>query len=277
MKRGYTALEYKSLIRKLRAVRPDLSLSSDFIIGFPGETEADFEATMKLIEEVGFDASFSFVYSPRPGTPAADLPDDTPQTLKLARLARLQKTLDENVQRISQSMVGKTESILVEGVSKKDPSELAGRTANNRIVNFCRATCPTHAFDSSICKCSHYASIAAQPARRTGFERLLTSPYSNAIQIDLTPPDNKRLANLCGALDENLDKSKPGLTSKSPSAASALASKVSKPGVPPAPCAIFTRKRMNLCQSTLFSSALWNSLNARTLLKPPIYPQRLRS
>ena len=136
MKRGYTALEYKSLIRKLRAVRPDLSLSSDFIIGFPGETEADFEATMKLIEEVGFDASFSFVYSPRPGTPAADLPDDTPQTLKLARLARLQKTLDENVQRISQSMVGKTESILVEGVSKKDPSELAGRTANNRIVNF---------------------------------------------------------------------------------------------------------------------------------------------
>ena len=136
MKRGYTVLEYKSLIRKLRAVRPDLSLSSDFIVGFPGESEADFEGTMRLIEEVGFDASFSFVYSPRPGTPAADLPDETPQEIKLARLARLQKKLDENVQRISQGMVGGVERILVEGVSKKDPSVLAGRTANNRIVNF---------------------------------------------------------------------------------------------------------------------------------------------
>lgn len=136
MKRGYTALEYKSLVRKLRAVRPDLSLSSDFIVGFPGETEADFEATMKLIDEVGFDTSFSFVYSIRPGTPAADLPDDTPQEVKLARLARLQKRIEEQAQAISAQMVGSRQRILVEGVSRKDANELAGRTDNNRVVNF---------------------------------------------------------------------------------------------------------------------------------------------
>ena len=136
MKRGYTVLEYKALVRKLRAVRPDLSLSSDFIVGFPGETEADFEATMKLIDELNFDASFSFIYSPRPGTPAAELADDTPQALKLERLARLQKRLDESVAHISEQMVGRVERILVEGVSKKNTSELAGRTGNNRVVNF---------------------------------------------------------------------------------------------------------------------------------------------
>lgn len=136
MKRGYTVLEYKSLVRKLRAVRPDLSLSSDFIVGFPGETEADFEATMKLIDEVGFDTSFSFVYSVRPGTPAADLPDDTPQEAKLARLARLQKRIEEQAQAISAQMMGSRQRILVEGVSRKDASELAGRTDNNRVVNF---------------------------------------------------------------------------------------------------------------------------------------------
>ncbi|MBL8436958.1 MAG: tRNA (N6-isopentenyl adenosine(37)-C2)-methylthiotransferase MiaB [Zoogloeaceae bacterium] len=136
MKRGYTVLEYKSLVRRLRAARPDLALSSDFIIGFPGETEADFEATMKLIDEVGFDTSFSFVYSPRPGTPAADLPDDTPQTLKLQRLARLQKRIEEQAQVVSQGMVGTVQRVLVEGHAKKDASELAGRTDNNRVVNF---------------------------------------------------------------------------------------------------------------------------------------------
>ena len=136
MKRGYTILEYKSLVRKLRAARPDISLSSDFIIGFPGETEADFEATMKLIEDLGFDASFSFVYSSRPGTPAADLPDDTPQDVKLARLARLQKRIEAHAASISAGMVGSVQRILVEGPSKKDPNELAGRTDNNRVVNF---------------------------------------------------------------------------------------------------------------------------------------------
>ena len=136
MKRGYTTLEYKSVVRKLRAVRPDLAISSDFIVGFPGETEADFEKTMKLIDEVGFDASFSFLFSPRPGTLAAEMQDDTPQAEKSARLSRLQKRIEEQAQAISQAMVGTTQRVLVEGVSRKNPGELAGRTDNNRIVNF---------------------------------------------------------------------------------------------------------------------------------------------
>ena len=136
MKRGYTALEYKALVRRLREVRPDLSLSSDFIVGFPGETEAEFEKTMKLIDEVGFDASFSFVYSARPGTPASDLSDPVAQTEKLKWLARLQKRIDEQSQAISHSMVGSVQRILVEGPAKKGEGDLAGRTANNRVVNF---------------------------------------------------------------------------------------------------------------------------------------------
>jgi len=136
MKRGYTAIEYKSTIRKLRAVRPQLSLSSDFIVGFPGETEEDHQKTLKLIEDVGCDASFSFVFSPRPGTPAANLQDDTPQPLKLKRLQQLQALLEVNVQRISASRVGKTQTILVEGPSRKSAAELMGRTECNRIVNF---------------------------------------------------------------------------------------------------------------------------------------------
>ncbi|MBD5801791.1 (Dimethylallyl)adenosine tRNA methylthiotransferase MiaB [Azoarcus sp. Aa7] len=136
MKRGYSVLEFKSVVRKLRAARPDLSLSSDFIVGFPGETEEDFEKTMKLIEEIGFDASFSFVFSPRPGTPAAELEDPVPQETKLRWLARLQKRIDEQAQAISQAMVGRVERVLVEGRSRKDESELAGRTDNNRVVNF---------------------------------------------------------------------------------------------------------------------------------------------
>jgi tRNA-2-methylthio-N6-dimethylallyladenosine synthase len=136
MKRGYTALEYKSVIRKLRAARPDLSLSSDFIVGFPGETAEDFEKTMMLIEEIGFDNSFSFVYSSRPGTPAAELSDDTPHELKIERLMRLQARIEEQAQAISQSMLGSVQRVLVEGLSRKDANELAGRTDNNRIVNF---------------------------------------------------------------------------------------------------------------------------------------------
>ena len=136
MKRGYTALEYKSIIRKLRAARPDLSLTSDFIVGFPGETEQDFQATLKLIEDVGFDGSFSFLYSARPGTPAADLVDDTPQDVKSARLQQLQQLIDSQAAAISQSMVGSVQRVLVEGVSKKSAQELAARTDNNRVVNF---------------------------------------------------------------------------------------------------------------------------------------------
>ena len=136
MKRNYAVLEYKSIVRKLRAARPDISLSTDFIVGFPGETEEDFEKTMKLIDEVGFDASFSFIYSTRPGTPAADLPDDTPAALKTARLMRLQKRIDELAGAVSESMVGSVQRVLIEGLSKKNEAELAGRTDNNRIVNF---------------------------------------------------------------------------------------------------------------------------------------------
>ena len=136
MKRNYTTLEYKSIIRKLRAARPDLSLSTDFIIGFPGETEEDYEKTMKLIDEVGFDASFSFLYSSRPGTPAAELADDTPAETKTARLMRLQKRIEEQAAAISTAMVGSVQRVLVEGLSKKNAEELAGRTDNNRIVNF---------------------------------------------------------------------------------------------------------------------------------------------
>ncbi|CAG9163820.1 tRNA (N6-isopentenyl adenosine(37)-C2)-methylthiotransferase MiaB [Cupriavidus pinatubonensis] len=136
MKRGYSVLEYKSIIRRLRTLRPDMSMSSDFIVGFPGETDADFDKLMALIEEVGYDTSFSFIFSPRPGTPAANLHDDTPHEVKLRRLQHLQATIEENVQRISRNMVGSVQRILVEGPSRKDPTELHGRTENNRVVNF---------------------------------------------------------------------------------------------------------------------------------------------
>jgi tRNA-2-methylthio-N6-dimethylallyladenosine synthase len=136
MKRGYTALEYKSIARRLRAARPGISISSDFIVGFPGETERDFDATLRLVEEIGFDDSFSFVYSRRPGTPAAELPDDTPQNEKLARLARLQKIIDDHAKAISERMIGTRQRVLVEGPSRRDARELAGRADNNRVVNF---------------------------------------------------------------------------------------------------------------------------------------------
>lgn len=136
MKRGYTTLEYKSIIRKLRKVRPNISISSDFIVGFPGETDADFEKTLQLIDEVQFDASFSFVYSPRPGTPALELKDETPTEVKSQRLAKLQQKIDALSQNYSQQMVGTIQKVLVEGFSKKNDKELAGRTENNRIVNF---------------------------------------------------------------------------------------------------------------------------------------------
>ena len=136
MKRNYTAMEYKSIIRRLRAVRPDISISSDFIIGFPGETEDDFERTMKLIEDVQFDGSFSFIYSRRPGTPAASLIDDTPYEAKLKRLHRMQKALNAQMHAVSNAMIGSTQRVLVEGASRKNDLELMGRTDNNRVVNF---------------------------------------------------------------------------------------------------------------------------------------------
>ncbi|MFO1494907.1 MAG: tRNA (N6-isopentenyl adenosine(37)-C2)-methylthiotransferase MiaB [Lysobacterales bacterium] len=136
MKRGHTVLEYKQKIRKLRAVRPDISISTDIIVGFPGETEADFDATMKLVEDIRFDQSFSFIYSRRPGTPAANLPDDTPEQVKKERLYRLQARINEFAREISQSMVGSTQRVLVEGPSRKNPQELTGRTENMRYVNF---------------------------------------------------------------------------------------------------------------------------------------------
>jgi tRNA-2-methylthio-N6-dimethylallyladenosine synthase len=140
MKRGYTSLEFKSIVRRLRAARPGLTLSSDFIVGFPGETEDDFEKTMALIRDVGFDQSFSFVYSRRPGTPAADLQDDTSKEQKLARLHRLQALVNEQAAAISHAMIGGTQRVLVEGPSRRDPNEMMGRTENNRIINFAGQT-----------------------------------------------------------------------------------------------------------------------------------------
>jgi tRNA-2-methylthio-N6-dimethylallyladenosine synthase len=136
MKRGYTVLEYKSIIRRLREVRPDIIVSSDFIVGFPGETDADFEALMKLVDDIGYDNSYSFIFSPRPGTPAANLPDDTPHAVKLERLQRLQKVIADNTRRYSDAMVGTVQRVLVEGPSKRDTHEMQGRSENNRVVNF---------------------------------------------------------------------------------------------------------------------------------------------
>ncbi|RMX06432.1 tRNA (N6-isopentenyl adenosine(37)-C2)-methylthiotransferase MiaB [Corticibacter populi] len=136
MKRGYTAMEYKSTVRKLRAIRPDLAMSSDFIVGFPGETDDDFNKLMKLIDDIGFDNSFSFIYSPRPGTPAANLHDDTPHEVKLGRLQTVQAAINANLKRISEERVGTVQRILVEGTSKRDEAELMGRTECNRVVNF---------------------------------------------------------------------------------------------------------------------------------------------
>jgi tRNA-2-methylthio-N6-dimethylallyladenosine synthase len=136
MKRGYTVLEYKSIVRRLRERRPGMSISSDFIVGFPGETDADFEATMRLVEEIGFDASFSFVYSRRPGTPAAELQDDTPHAVKLDRLQRLQRRIDGQSLAISRAMVGTRQRVLAGGTARRNPGELSGRTDNNRVVNF---------------------------------------------------------------------------------------------------------------------------------------------
>ena len=173
MKRGYTTLEFKSIVRRLREVRPELTLSSDFIVGFPGEEESDFEKTMKLIDDVGFDTSFSFIYSRRPGTPAADLQDDTPPTLKLQRLQRLQDRIATQAAAISQAMVGTTQTILVEGPSRRDPEELMGRTENNRIVNF---AAPAHLIGQMVAVEITHAYTNSLRARVPG----LDEPNANA-------------------------------------------------------------------------------------------------
>ncbi|HWI80601.1 tRNA (N6-isopentenyl adenosine(37)-C2)-methylthiotransferase MiaB [Ramlibacter sp.] len=169
MKRGYTAMEYKSTVRKLRAVRPEIALSSDFIVGFPGETDEDFARLMKLIEDVGYDNSFSFIFSPRPGTPAANLRDDTPHEVKLKRLQQVQAAIDGNMRRISERRVGTVQRILVEGPSRKNPQELAGRTECNRMVNFeGPAQLVGRMIDVRITATSSHAlrgeALAAQPA-----------------------------------------------------------------------------------------------------------------
>jgi len=146
MKRGYTTLEYRSIVRRLRQARPQISLTSDFIVGFPGETAADFAATLKLAADAGFDASFSFLYSPRPGTPAAELPDALSREEKSERLQRLQQQLDRQASAISAAMVGTTQRVLVEGPARKNPAELAGRTGNNRVVNFPGAAALHHSY-----------------------------------------------------------------------------------------------------------------------------------
>jgi tRNA-2-methylthio-N6-dimethylallyladenosine synthase len=160
MKRGYTALEFKSIVRRLRTVRPEVSISSDFIVGFPGETEADFEATMRLIDDIRFDGSFSFVYSRRPGTPAADLADETPQDEKLARLQRLQRAIDDLSQDFSRAMVGTRQRVLVTGHSQRavHGGQLAGRTDNNRVVNFEGPPTLINSFtDVTITEAMHYS------------------------------------------------------------------------------------------------------------------------
>jgi tRNA-2-methylthio-N6-dimethylallyladenosine synthase len=177
MKRGYTAIEFKQKIRKLRKVRPDICVSSDFIVGFPGETDADFEQTMKLIDDVGFDQSFSFIFSRRPGTPAASLPDDTPDSVKRARLARLQATLNENAKAIAQAMVGGVQNVLVEGPSRKNPNELAARTHNMRYVNF-----PVPAGVNSVDLIGRFVDVQVTETRVNSLRgRLTTAPKATAV------------------------------------------------------------------------------------------------
>jgi len=168
MKRGYTTLEYRSIVRRLRQARPEISLSSDFIVGFPGETEADFEATLRLAREIGFDASFSFVYSPRPGTPAAELPDAVSHAEKLERLQRLQSQIEAQARAISERMVGTVQRVLVEGASKKSQAELAGRTGNNRVVNFTGAEARPGAFVEVLVTAAKRHSLRGEVVEKSG-------------------------------------------------------------------------------------------------------------
>ena len=212
MKRGYTVLEYKSIVRRLRAARPGICVSSDFIVGFPGETERDFEATLRLVDEIGFDDSYSFVYSRRPGTPAADLADPTPQHVKAERLSQLKEKIDAQAKGIAERMVGTRQRVLVEGASHRNPGELAGRTGNNRMVNFPGDTEHVGQFRRGDRHRRPRALAARRAAARgPGMQpppwrsHGLPSPLKpRPLELVLSPVDNQRLANLCGALDENL-------------------------------------------------------------------------
>ena len=202
MKRGYTALEYRSIVRRLRKARPEVSLSSDFIVGFPGESAADFDATLQLARELQFDGSYSFLYSPRPGTPAAELGDAVPAAEKDERLQRLQALLEEQAGAFSAAMVGTVQRALVQGPSKRDPAELAARTANNRTVNFAGDAGLVNRFaDLRITEARHHSlrgELAGMPACP------LKPVAAHPVEVRLDPVDNRRLARLCGALDENL-------------------------------------------------------------------------
>ena len=196
MKRGYTALEFKEKLRRLRAVRPTISVSTDIIVGFPGETERDFEATLKLVRDANFDQSFSFIYSQRPGTPAASLPDDVTREVKQQRLAQLQAQLNEQARAISESMVGSTQRVLVERPSKKDKQELAGRTENNRWVNFAGPAQPHR----PVRRRGHRRGAAAIAARPAGERR---------------PDDDARLAaNVINDVDSRSSRTRPRIRSR---------------------------------------------------------------
>ena len=202
MKRGHTALEYKQKIRRLREARPGISVTSDFIVGFPGETERDFEATMDLIAEVGFDQSFSFIYSRRPGTPAASLPDDVAHEVKQQRLVRLQERVDAQSLAISRAMVGSVQRVLVERPSRRDSRQLAGRTGNNRWVNF----------DGPATLIDHFADVLvteAMPNSLRGRPRGGRAEHRLSAQVEvrdiaLDGADNARLANFAGPMEQNL-------------------------------------------------------------------------
>jgi hypothetical protein len=210
MKRGYTALEYKQKLRRLRAVRPDISLSSDFIVGFPGETDRDFEQTMNLIAEVGFDQSFSFIYSRRPGTPAASLPDDVPHEVKQQRLAILQRRIDQHALAISGRMVGTVQRVLVERPSKKDPRQLAGRTENMRWVNFDGpdtliggfADVRHHGGTAQFAARAPRAGARGGRGRRPAPGHCLSTPRHSSVSFE--GAGNDRLAALCGPLDQHV-------------------------------------------------------------------------
>ncbi len=205
MKRGYTALEYRSIVRRLRKARPDVSLSSDFIVGFPGESDADFEATLQLARELQFDGAYSFLYSPRPGTPAAELQDAVPAEEKHERLQRLQALLEEQAAAFSAAMVGTVQRVLVQGPSKRDAAELAARTGEQPDGEFRGARRPGRSLRRSrasprrgITRCA--ASWSARPCAPCMRPKSAAHP----VEIRLDPVDNQRLARLCGALDENL-------------------------------------------------------------------------
>ena len=213
MKRGYTALEYKDTLRRLRAARPDIAVTTDFIVGFPGETERDFEATLRLVARSGFDQSFSFLYSARPGTPAAALPDEVPLAVKQQRLARLQAQLDAQAWRSAARMVGTVQRVLVERHARKDSRELAGRTHNNRWVNFGGPASLLQRFVDVVVTEARPHSLRGRLHSSRAAGSAPASPRGpdpasrhcgHTREFELEPPDNARLASLCGPLDENL-------------------------------------------------------------------------